>query len=91
MLDDTGRAEVKQLAEELGCYYISRSHNTHAKAGNLNNALQQTNGELVVVFDAGFVPTTNFLERTIGFFKIIKLPYYKRLRAFIMLILSPEI
>ncbi|MDJ0579009.1 glycosyltransferase [Crocosphaera sp.] len=69
VLDDTNRDEVKQLAKELGCYYISRSDNIHAKAGNLNNALPQTNGELIVVFDADFVPTTNFLERTIGFFQ----------------------
>ncbi len=69
VLDDTNREEVKQLAKELGCYYISRSDNVHAKAGNLNNALPQTNGELIVVFDADFIPTTNFLERTIGFFQ----------------------
>ncbi|MDJ0843257.1 glycosyltransferase family 2 protein [Crocosphaera sp.] len=69
VLDDTNREEVKQLAKELGCYYISRSNNIHAKAGNLNNALKQTNGELIVVFDADFIPTTNFLERTIGFFQ----------------------
>ena len=82
VLDDTGRAEVKQLAEELGCYYISRSHNTHAKAGNLNNALQQTNGELVVVFDADFVPTTNFLERTIGFFQNNKIALLQTPQSF---------
>ncbi|MDJ0659847.1 MAG: glycosyltransferase [Crocosphaera sp.] len=69
VLDDTNREEVKQLAEDLGCHYISRLDNTHAKAGNLNNALTKTNGELIVVFDADFIPTTNFLERTIGFFQ----------------------
>lgn len=69
ILDDTRRQSVKQLAQELGCHYITRSDNSFAKAGNLNNALKQTNGELVVVFDADFVPTTNFLERTVGFFQ----------------------
>ncbi|MDJ0597721.1 MAG: glycosyltransferase [Crocosphaera sp.] len=69
VLDDTNRDEVKQLAKELGCNYISRVDNLHAKAGNLNNALTKTNGELIVVFDADFIPTTNFLERTIGFFQ----------------------
>ena len=69
VLDDTNRDEMRKLAKELGCYYITRSDNIHAKAGNLNNALPQTNGELIVVFDADFVPTKNFFERTIGFFQ----------------------
>ena len=69
VLDDTRRKSIEQLAKELGCEYITRSDNSHAKAGNLNNALVQTNGELIVVFDADFVPTTNFLERTVGFFQ----------------------
>jgi len=69
LLDDTKRTEVKALAEELGCKYLTRSHNNHAKAGNLNHALHHTNGELLVVFDADFVPTKNFLTRTVGFFQ----------------------
>ena len=69
VLDDTRRESVKQLAQELGCNYITRPNNSHAKAGNLNNALKKTNGELVVIFDADFIPTTDFLERTVGFFQ----------------------
>jgi cellulose synthase (UDP-forming) len=69
LLDDTRRAEVKALAEELGCEYLTRPDNRHAKAGNLNHALTRTQGELIVVFDADFVPTTNFLTRTVGFFQ----------------------
>ncbi|MBD2773618.1 glycosyltransferase [Iningainema tapete] len=68
LLDDTRRPEMKQLACELGCEYITRADNSHAKAGNLNHALTKTNGELVVVFDADFIPTKNFLTRTVGFF-----------------------
>ncbi len=68
LLDDTRRAEVKELAAELGCKYLTRIDNSHAKAGNLNNALHHTDGELLVVFDADFVPTKNFLTRTVGFF-----------------------
>ncbi len=69
LLDDTRRPSMKALAEELGCHYITRANNYHAKAGNLNNALSQTRGELIVCFDADFVPTRNFLERTVGFFQ----------------------
>ncbi|MGH2415690.1 MAG: glycosyltransferase family 2 protein, partial [Microcystaceae cyanobacterium] len=69
LLDDGNRPEIKQLAQQLGCYYITRPDNRHAKAGNLNHATAQTSGELIVVFDADFVPTKNFLIRTVGFFQ----------------------
>jgi cellulose synthase (UDP-forming) len=69
LLDDTKRPEIKLLAKELGCEYITRPNNIHAKAGNINHATALTNGELIVVFDADFIPTNNFLTRTVGFFQ----------------------
>ncbi|WP_088892033.1 glycosyltransferase family 2 protein [Leptolyngbya ohadii] len=69
LLDDTRRPEIKKLAEELGCEYLTRPDNRFAKAGNLNHAIGQTHGDLIVVFDADFVPTRNFLVRTVGFFQ----------------------
>ena len=69
LLDDTRRPEVEALAAELGCDYRTRPDNRHAKAGNLNHTLAHTSGELIVIFDADFVPTKNFLTRTLGFFQ----------------------
>ncbi|MBW4645387.1 MAG: glycosyltransferase [Goleter apudmare HA4340-LM2] len=69
VLDDTRRVEIKYLVEELGCEYVTRPNNFHAKAGNLNHAIAQTTGDLIVVFDADFIPTKNFLTRTVGFFQ----------------------
>ena len=69
LLDDTNRPEVKKLAAKLGCEYITRFNNNHAKAGNLNHAISHTNSEFIVVFDADFIPTKNFLIRTLGFFQ----------------------
>jgi len=67
--DDKSRAPMRRLAEELGCHYICREHNIHAKAGNINNALAQTDGELVAIFDADCIPTKKFLAKTVGFFR----------------------
>ena len=53
---------------ERGVGYIRRADNKHAKAGNINNALKVTQGELFTVFDADFTPHRNFLYRTVGFF-----------------------
>ncbi|OZH55064.1 UDP-glucose-beta-D-glucan glucosyltransferase, partial [Hydrocoleum sp. CS-953] len=69
LLDDTNRPAVKKLADKLGCEYLTRDNNAYAKAGNLNHALSKTNGEFIVVFDADFIPTKNFLIRTLGFFQ----------------------
>lgn len=82
LLDDTRRQEMQDLAEELGCEYITRPDNRHAKAGNLNNALAQTSGELIAVFDADFVPTKNFLTRTVGFFQNQKIALVQSQQSF---------
>jgi cellulose synthase (UDP-forming) len=69
LLDDTQRREIQILARTLGCEYIARPDRRHAKAGNLNHAIGQTQAELIVCFDADFIPTRNFLQRTVGFFQ----------------------
>lgn len=69
LLDDTRRPEICKLAADLGCEYMTRPDNQYAKAGNLNHAIAHTEAELIVVFDADFVPTRNFLTRTVGFFQ----------------------
>jgi cellulose synthase (UDP-forming) len=66
--DDSHREEVARLAEEHGARCI-RGPRRHAKAGNLNNALSLTAGDLVVVFDTDHVPQASFLERTVPLFR----------------------
>ena len=68
VLDDGRRPEVRALCEELGCEYVSRDTNEHAKAGNWNHAYARTSGALIATFDADHVPRADFLERTLGFF-----------------------
>ena len=69
LLDDMRRPQMHKLAEELGCRYLDRPDNSHAKAGNLNHAMQRSEGELIVFFDADFIPTRDFIARTAGFFR----------------------
>jgi cellulose synthase (UDP-forming) len=80
VLDDGRRPWLKQLCEAKGIGYLNRPDNAHAKAGNINHALTQTNAELVAIFDAVFIPQRNFLMRTVGFFEdpkigIVQLPH----------------
>lgn len=68
LLDDGHRESMRDLAEEVGCHYITRRDNRHAKAGNINNALLHTTGDLIAIFDADHVPVSSFLRETVGYF-----------------------
>jgi cellulose synthase (UDP-forming) len=68
LLDDGRRDEMAALARELGVRYLTRPDNSHAKAGNLNHALQHSTAELVAVFDCDHAPRRDFLTRTLGYF-----------------------
>ncbi|MDE3270403.1 UDP-forming cellulose synthase catalytic subunit [Pseudoalteromonas sp. G4] len=59
---------LKQFAKKNGCFYITRDENTHAKSGNINHALTQTNGELILCLDCDHVPAREFLKHTVGWF-----------------------
>ena len=60
--------KIEKLAEQLGIFCITRKTPGGAKAGNINNALRQTKGEIVVIFDADMVPFPYFLERMVPYF-----------------------
>lgn len=68
LLDDGARNEMKLLAEELGVAYLSRTDRSHAKAGNLNNALAHSTSDYIAIFDCDHAPSPEFLEKTLGYF-----------------------
>jgi len=61
-------ADLKKLADDLDVRYLTRERNEHAKAGNLNNGLDHSTGELIAVFDADHAPARDFLRETVGYF-----------------------
>lgn len=71
VLDDGRRPWLRRLSSELGCHYLTRPDNHHAKAGNINNALKHVGTlpeqpDFVAILDADFVPRPDFLARTIS-------------------------
>lgn len=68
LLDDGRRKEFRDFAAEVGVEYVTRDDNSHAKAGNINHALKNLNGEFVAIFDSDHVPTRSFLHMTLGWF-----------------------
>jgi cellulose synthase (UDP-forming) len=73
VLDDGDSAAMRAMAEEEGVGYITRGaawkgKDRHAKAGNLINALFQTDGQFLLILDADQVPKPEILARTLGYF-----------------------
>ena len=66
--DDGKRNELKKLCENFNVNYITREDNKGAKAGNINNALNNIDGDLFAVLDADMIPKKDFLNKTVGYF-----------------------
>ncbi|HEY9761206.1 MAG TPA: UDP-forming cellulose synthase catalytic subunit [Trichocoleus sp.] len=62
------RAELGAMCEDVGCVMLTREDNDHAKAGNINTALQKTEGDLVMILDCDHIPVRGFLQEVVGFF-----------------------
>lgn len=75
LCDDNDRPQMRDLAKQFGIGYFGLADNKFAKAGNINNALRQTNSPLVATFDADMIPTSRFLLETVPYFF---LPQYKK-------------
>ena len=63
------RAKVERLRKAgIDIHYLHRDNRQGYKAGALQEGLKVARGELVAVFDADFVPTPDFLLRSVHFF-----------------------
>jgi len=80
VFDDGQSAEVEVLAKKFGIQYVTRGDRKHAKAGNLNNGLQDCPGDFFAVFDADQVPKPDFI--------VTLLPYMANSR--VAMVQSPQ-
>jgi len=78
VLDDGSRPWVEEMCRAFGARYVSREVHDHAKAGNMNHALdlmerEEAQGaapiDIIAVLDCDHVPLTNFLTSTLGWFE----------------------
>ncbi|HSC73895.1 MAG TPA: glycosyltransferase [Gaiellaceae bacterium] len=60
--------EIERLAERYGVRSFTRSAGRRGKAGNLNHALERTDGDFVVTIDADHVATPDLADETLGYF-----------------------
>jgi cellulose synthase (UDP-forming) len=69
LLDDGNREEMKALASEMGVNYLSRVKNENFKAGNINNALAQTKGELILQLDSDHICASTIIDYALPLFE----------------------
>lgn len=74
VLDDGKREWLRDLCRRRGVGYLVRPGNAHAKAGNINHAIEvlgraEQSGEFIAVLDADFVAQPNFLSRAVSLFE----------------------
>jgi cellulose synthase/poly-beta-1,6-N-acetylglucosamine synthase-like glycosyltransferase len=76
VLDDSSD-ETRAVAEQavrrnasrgVDITYIHRTDRTGYKAGALEAGLRSAKGEYIAIFDADFIPSADFLQRTVQFF-----------------------
>jgi len=76
VLDDSTDESVAVVAKTVDHYqklgydikHIHRTNRAGYKAGALKNGLETARGEFVAIFDADFVPNSNFLKKTLPYF-----------------------
>lgn len=69
VLDDGDRPEMRRICTDLGVSYLRRDNNLGFKAGNIRNALFQTDGDFIVICDADTRLMPGILENTLGYFR----------------------
>ncbi len=64
------KAHVEKLAATgLDIKHITRTNRVGFKAGALKEGLEIAKGEYIAIFDADFLPKSNWLKRTVPYFK----------------------
>jgi len=72
---DLNKDNFKKLTRKYNINYFVREDNKGFKAGNLNNAFWQTDGDLIVILDADTRLFPNFLVNLTGYFRDEKMAW----------------
>jgi len=62
------RAVRRNADQGIDIKYLNRTDRTGYKAGALEAGMKVATGQFIAIFDADFIPTTDFLRRTVPFF-----------------------
>ncbi len=82
VLDDGASPVVEGLASRYGVRYLARPGSDFKKAGNLQYALERTEGDIVLILDADYAVRSDFLMQTVPYMDepsvgIVQTPQYQ--------------
>src|ERR1043166_598367 len=84
VLDDGGSDELARVTALHGCEYHRRNEHADAKSGNLNDALDHSDGDLVLVLDADQVPDPAIMQRIGGYFRRKRIGFVQTAQQYIV-------
>ncbi|MCE7065067.1 glycosyltransferase [Dyadobacter sp. CY326] len=82
LCDEADDPFLKEFCQQLGVHHVTRTVKINAKAGNINNALKQSKGELCVVLDPDHVPLPDFLDPVVPHFTNPEIGYVQVVQAY---------
>lgn len=82
LCDEADDFYLKTFCLENDIVHVTRNNRKDAKAGNINNALQQAKGEICLILDPDHVPGENFLDEIIPFFENEKIGFVQAVQAY---------
>lgn len=82
LCDEGNDSVLREACEALGIRHVTRVEKTHAKAGNINNALAQATGEIAVVLDPDHEPAPFLIDRVLGYFEDPTVGFVQSVQAY---------
>ena len=82
LCDEGNDPALKAVCARLGVVHVTRTVKKNAKAGNINNALQQATGEFCVVLDPDHEVTPDFLDQVMPYFEDDTVGYVQVVQAY---------
>ncbi|MGN7889147.1 glycosyltransferase family 2 protein [Dyadobacter sp. 22481] len=82
LCDEADDPYLREVCARLGVHHVTRTDKRNAKAGNINNALRISKGELCVVLDPDHVPFPDFLDPIVSHFDNPEIGYVQIVQAY---------
>ncbi|SDE31023.1 Glycosyltransferase, catalytic subunit of cellulose synthase and poly-beta-1,6-N-acetylglucosamine synthase [Dyadobacter soli] len=82
LCDEADDPYLRDVCARLGVHHVTRTEKRNAKAGNINNALGISKGELCVVLDPDHVPFPDFLDPIVSHFDNPEIGYVQIVQAY---------
>lgn len=82
LCDEGDDPVLKAACARLGVRHVTRTLKVNAKAGNINNALQQATGDICLVLDPDHVPQPEFLDEVLPYFENPEVGFVQVVQAY---------